>query len=117
MAATTRTNAPTKAELWDELKRQQAELRELNCQVMEVVQQNTRAMTQVQGTIEALSKQLTTTQEVTEKLVQTVTAAVSSTVTGVPMRVFFLVVGVLLIIIMTLFGLKLGGLEELLMGG
>jgi len=124
MAATTRrTASPTKTELWEhvceqteELRQQAKDGRQLTREVMEVVKQNTVAMTQVQSAIEALSKQLSAQQDNIETLVNQVTKAMVASASGVPMRVFVIVVAVMAILLFAVAGVKLAGLSELLLG-
>lgn len=110
-------NAPTKSDLWEELQNSRKELRDIAERMIQVVQENTAAYASLHSLVTKVAEQLANQATLTETLTRQATAVMCQQATGVPMKVFIIVVTVLAVIIATLVGIKASALAPIFGGG
>ena len=134
---------PTKQEIWEELIETRRETERTNARLTAIIQQNTQALTQstaavgeLQTTVSALNHRIDENNHATARLVthvgekfeqstgqmttliEQMTEVLCDQSGGVPLKTFYAVVGLLLMLLVAIAGVKLSDLGPLLgLGG
>lgn len=105
-----KSSAPTKADLWGEVKEARAQREELLKQTLEVIQENTRVNVGLSGAVESLHKLVEAQQGQQSMLMSQLAQALCNQANGVPIKVFWTVVVLLCLVIAAVVGLDVSGL-------
>lgn len=116
-------SGPTKQEIWEELLKARDQQDKVSEKLMFIVSQNTDALTQsakamseLQGTVSSLADRFDATTDQMGNLVQQVTSAICNQQTGVPIKTFYVVVAVLVILLVAVAGIDIAGLGAIFGG-
>jgi hypothetical protein len=110
-------NLPTKSDLWCELQASRTELKDISERMANIIQENTVALVSLHNLVSTLSKEMAQQSNVTKAMADKVSEAMHTQATGVPLRVFIIVVVVLCVIILALAGVESSVLGPILGGG